>query len=115
MRVLKFAQIDTAVFNPRKLAKFFKAKKESPQLVSVKFTTKNEEEAKKIFTDLKEAIAERTKALYQEQKNVAVFNAEADAPLILQSKPDIVLSILLGLTAGLVIGLTLIFVREYFR
>ncbi len=114
-QVLKSSEVDISLQNIKKLSKFFKVKKESSQLVSVKFSAKTEEEAKKISTRLSEIINERSRALYQEQKNAAVFSAEAGSPLILQSKPNIILSILLGLAGGLVIAITLVFVREYFK
>ena len=99
----------------RSYAKKFTVKKMSAQYVEVKFETNNKEDAEKISTAITEAVESKMKSLEEKSGQEVSFSIESEKPIIIESKPDALLNLIIGLVSGFVLGIFIVFGKEYFK
>lgn len=100
--------------NIKSYTKKFIAKKMSAQYVEVKFKTSDQEDAKKISTATVEALKSKIKNLEENSEQELSFSIESGEPIILESKPNAFLNLIIGLISGLMLGIFAVFGKEYF-
>ena len=93
--------------------KKFTAQKMSPQYVEVKFKSNTREEARKISTATVEIINAKTEKLKETSEQEISFLINSEDPVIIESKPDAILNLIIGLISGLALGIFVVFLRRY--
>ena len=95
--------------------KKFTAKKMSAQYVEVKFKTNSREDAEKISAAIVKITESKIKTLKESSEQELSFSIESGKPIIIESKPNAFLNLIIGLISGFVLGIFVVFGREYFR
>ena len=99
--------------NIKSYTKKFTAKKMSAQYVEVKFKTNNEENAEKISSAVVEVIKSKVKNLGENSEQELSFLVENEKPVIIESRPNAFLNLIIGLVSGFVLGIFIVFGKEY--
>jgi len=107
------AGITTSEKSMRQLAKSFQAVKLSSEIVSVKFSTQTEDEAKKIASAAASVVAEKTKNLNSEARDSNWFKVDMSNSVILKNTQDLRINLAIAALAGLFIGTLLAFGKHY--
>lgn len=107
------AGITTSEKTMRQLAKSFQAEKLSSEIVSVKFSTQTEDEAKKIASIAASVVAEKTKNLNSETRDSNWFKVDMSNLVILKNTQDLRINLAIAALAGLFIGTLLAFGKHY--
>ena len=113
--VYKKAQINFDFENIRSYTKKFKARKMSSQYVEVKFNTPTEEEAEKISRAIVEVINSKAEALKKNSAEEVSFSVIGTDPVIVKDDSNLFLNLFIGFISGLVLGIFIVFWKEYFR
>jgi len=114
VEIYKKAEIDLELTSLRKLRKIFSAYKMSPQYVEVRFKAKNKEEAQKVTNTIPLVLQGKTHELTGAAKDVS-FNIRGANPVIVENIPKPLLNSLIGLISGFVLGVFIVFFKEYFH
>jgi capsular polysaccharide biosynthesis protein len=112
--VYQKAQVDQDFRNIKSYTKKFTAKKMSAQYVEVKFKSNNRQEAEKVSSAIAEAVNSKVKALGENSEREISFSIESGNPIIIESKPSAFLNSIIGLVSGLILGIFIVFGKEYF-
>lgn len=107
------AGIATSEKTMRRLAKSFQAEKLSSEIVSVKFSTQTEDEAKKIASAAASIVAEKTKNLNSEARDSNWFKVDMSNLVILKNTQDLRINLTIAALAGLFAGMLLAFGKHY--
>ena len=94
--------------------KKFIVKKMSAQYIEVKFKTNNKEDAEKISLVIVEVIKSKVENLRENSEQELSFLIENEKPIIIESKPDAFLNLIIGFVSGLFLGFFVVFGKEYF-
>ncbi len=113
--IYKDAGIDPNFKNIKSFTKKFKAKKMSPQYAEISFKTTSRADAGKISSSVIKVINSKTKKLQENSKEEISFKIESGAPVIMESRPDAFLNMIIGLVSGLTLGIFYVFTKEYFK
>jgi len=108
------AKIAHGFKNIKSYTKKFTAKKMSSQYVEVKFKADSREDAEKISAAIVEVIGSKTKTLEENSEQELSFSIESGNPIIVESKPNIFLNLVIGLISGFALGIFAVFGKEYF-
>ncbi len=100
--------------NIKSYTKKFTVNKMSTQYVEVKFKTNSEEDAEKISLAIVEVILFKVKDLGENSEQELSFLIESGTPVIIESKPDAILNLIIGLVSGFALGIFVVFGKEYF-
>ncbi|KKR21402.1 MAG: hypothetical protein UT50_C0008G0002 [Candidatus Moranbacteria bacterium GW2011_GWA2_39_41] len=113
--VLDEAGMNSNVLSLRQLSKTFVAEKLSSQIVSVSFSAKDENSAKKISTAVLEVIGRNTESLNKNQDENTWFAVVAQNPVIVQDRiiPSILL--LASLAMGMFLGFWIVMLKHYLK
>jgi capsular polysaccharide biosynthesis protein len=112
--IYKEAQVDLEFKNIKSYTKKFIARKMSSQQVEVKFKTNAREEAEKISQAVAEVINNKVKILKESSEQEISFSVDSENPVIVESRPDAILNLIIGLVSGLALGIFIVFLRRYF-
>lgn len=112
--IYKEAQVDLEFKNIKSYTKKFIARKMSSQQVEVKFKTNTQEEAEKISQAVVGAINNKVKTLKESSKQEISFSVDSENPITVESRPDAILNLIIGLISGLALGIFIVFLRRYF-
>ena len=96
-------------------ATFFKTRKYSSQNIGVKFRERDEEKATTIAKATLEVISGKVSELNKDAEAESLFEAVGSSPVIIKSEERLVLTTLVSLLAGFILGLFLVYVIHYFR
>ncbi|MDI6778167.1 MAG: hypothetical protein QMD77_03170 [Patescibacteria group bacterium] len=97
----------------RGLSKSFQAEKLSSQLVSVRFSPQNEDEAKKIANAVSAVVSDKTKGLNAEARDPNWFKVDMSDLIVLKNTQDLRLNLALAAFVGLFVGTLLAFGKHY--
>jgi capsular polysaccharide biosynthesis protein len=86
----------------------------SPQYVEVKFKTNTKDKAEKMSSAIIKVINAKVKALSENSEQEISFYIENKNPIIVESKPNVFLNSIIGLVSGLILGIFIVFGKEYF-
>lgn len=114
VEIYEQAEVNLVFRSLRNLRKKFKAYKMSPQYVEVRFKAREKEEAQKISRALPEVLQGKTHELAGAVKDIS-FNIKGATPVIVTNIPKPLLNSLIGLVSGFVLGIFVVFFREYLR
>ncbi len=114
VEIYKRAEIDLGLESLRKLRKKFKAYKMSSQYVEVRFKASQKEEAQKISGVIPSVLQSRAQQLTWDSKDLS-FYIKAASPVIVENKPKPLFNGLIGLISGFVLGIFVVFFKEYLR
>lgn len=92
----------------------FKAKKLSSQNITVKFSSKTEEEAKTLASSLISVVEKKSQTSLETSKKEAVFEIKSADPVIVKRAYDAAITFFAGLITGLVLGILWAMGRNYF-
>ena len=106
--------VDTNAMSLSAFSSRFSAKKMSSQNVVVRFSSKNEQEMKKMSASLVSIISKKAQDSLQTAKNQPVFELKAADPLIVRREYDAALVALAGFLTGLVLGVLWALGKNYF-
>ncbi len=101
--------------NIKSYGKKFTAKKMSPQYTEVKFKTEKRDEAEKISSAIVKVINNKARRIQENSKQEISFKVESGNPVILEAKPDIPVNLIIGLISGAILGIFIVFTKEYFK
>lgn len=105
--------IDSHESTMRALAKSFQAEKLSAELVGVRYSTQNEDEAKKIANSLNAVISGKTKDLNSESRDPNWFKVDMSNLIVLKNQQDLRVNLAIAAIIGLFIGTLLAFGKHY--
>jgi len=108
------AQLNLPDVDMKNMSKLINARKKNPASVIVSMNQADKDTVKKIVDASTSVIAQKTQDL---TKNESIKNIVLDiSPTVVsEKKPATLLNTLIGLAAGLILGLALVFLTEYFR
>jgi capsular polysaccharide biosynthesis protein len=109
------AGISSVSLSMRQLGKIFVPEKLSAQIVSVSFSAKDEQSAKKISEAIAEVIKQNTDSLNENQNEDTWFAVVAQNPVIIQDNVGALIILLASLAMGIFIGFWVVMLRQYLR
>ena len=112
--ILNDAKIDTNTLAENKLAKYFKARRLSSQIVQVDFAAARADLAGNISDSVKKIINAESEKLNAVQKEDAWFIIIGGEPVVRPGKLQSGVVILVSLLAGIFIGLWAVLIKNYF-
>ena len=86
----------------------------SNQHVEVRFKTDTKGESRKISSAVAEIIGEKIKMLKKNSNGEVSFLLASENPIVVSDKPDILLNLFAGFISGLLLGVFVVFWKEYF-
>ncbi len=95
-------------------AKKFTAKKMSSQHIEIKFNSNTKESAEKISSAAVKIINDKIKTLEKNSEEEISFSVSGESPIIVEKNPDALLNLFIGFISGLILGIFLVFGKEYF-
>lgn len=101
--------------NIKSFGRKFTAKKMSPQYAEVKFKTETRNEAEKISSAIVKILNNKAKKIQENSKQEISFKVESGSPVILEARPDAPVNSILGLISGALLGIFIVFTKEYFK
>ena len=107
------AEVKQDFKNIKSYTKKFTAYKMSSQFVEVKFKSNTKKEAKKISMATVEIINAKTKKLKKASEQEISFSINSGNPVVVESKPDAILNLIIGFISGLVLGGFVVFGKRY--
>ena len=107
------SEIDQDFKSIKSYTKKFTAQKMSPQFVEVKFKSDTREEAEKISAATVKIISTKIENLKETSEQEISFLINNGDPVIVESKPDAILNLIIGLISGLALGIFVVFLRRY--
>lgn len=110
----KLADLPTDQEGLKRLEKSIKVRQEAPQLVSLKVTQENGEQAKKFSATLAQAAAERINLLNQTGDKAISVDLLNKEPLVEKNEVPVVVNTLAGVVLGLLAAYIYILLKEYF-
>ena len=113
--IYKEAGVKFPVKNLRKLEKFFKAFKTSPHSVEVKFKSKTKKDAQSIAKTVVSVLKKKTTTISRISQEEIVFSVVGSDPVIVEKKPNLILNTIVGVISGLLLGILIVFGKEYFK
>lgn len=114
VEIYKQAEIDLTLKSLRKLRKKFTAYKMSSQYVEVRFKAKERAEAQEVSRAITKVLQSKTQELTGATKDIS-FSIKGANSVIVENIPKPLLNGLIGLVSGFVLGLFIIFFKEYYR
>jgi len=109
------AEVEHSFKNIKSYTKKFAVKKMSAQYVEVKLKMNNKEDVEKISLAIVEVIKSRIKNLGENSEQELTFLIESGKPVIVETRPDAILNLIIGLVSGFALGIFVVFGREYFK
>lgn len=101
--------------NIRKLSKILKGRKLSPQNVEIRFSSENEEHAKKLVAGLEETLQQKTETINNTSNGSVAFNVVFSEAITKDDSPNVFLNSLIGFALGIIVAFGSIIVLEYFH
>lgn len=92
----------------------FKAKKLSSQNITVKFSSKTEEEAKTLASSLVSVVEKKSQTSLETSKKESVFEIKSADPVIVKRAYDAAITFFAGLITGLALGILWAMGKNYF-
>lgn len=107
--------IDSAKFSLRQLTKMLKPEKLSSQLVSVSFSSADENSAREIADAVSEVIEKNVEMLNENQAEDTWFRVIAQKPVMAKNVGNIWMILVFPMMAGIFIGLWIVMLRHYLK
>ena len=98
-----------------KLSRKFRARQLSSHVARVWFNYKDQEGTDKLAASLVGVVQDRVKNIEKTFQNKPSFGIQTSSPIVVQHKIDPILAGVCGLVSGLLVGIGLAFLFEYFR
>jgi len=95
--------------------KKFTAKKMSSQHIEIKFNSDTKESAEKISSAAVKIMNDKIKTLEKNSGEEIAFSVSGESPIIVEKKPDALLILFIGFISGIMMGVFVVFGKEYFR
>jgi len=109
------AGIDTNKFNIRQLSKIFTAEKLSSQLVTISFSSRDENSARKISSAIANVISKNTDLLNKNQNESTWFEIVAQNPIIVKDSFSGLIIFIASLALGIFLGFWAVMMRHYLK
>lgn len=97
----------------RGLAKTFSADKMSPQIIEVRFSPANPDEAEKIASAIASVVSEKTKALNADARDPNWFKVDSSNLITAKNFQDLRINLLIAGLIGIVLGVFLALIKHY--
>jgi capsular polysaccharide biosynthesis protein len=101
--------------NIKSYTKKFTAKKMSSQHIEIKFNSDAKENAEKISAATVKIINSKVLDLRKNSEDEISFSVSGENPVIVEEKPNSFLNMFIGFISGLILGIFIVFGKEYFR
>jgi len=111
--VYQKAGIPVPQVSQRKLSKTFKAIREEPATINVSLTGTNKEELQKLLNAASLVLQEKTDELGKNSENT--YELAKFTPIVTDNNPNLILNSIIGLFAGLFLGIILTLGLDYFK
>lgn len=109
------AQVDPKISSLEKFVSRFKTKKYSAQNIVVRFSERDKKTTEDVSQAISEVVEEKAATLNQTADNKALFEIQGEKPVIVENKPKVVLSTIIGLITGLFVSIILVYLSHYFK
>lgn len=111
--IYRQAKIDIDGNNIKGLTKKFKAEKMSPHYIELRYTTETEKDANSIAESITKVLDEKASVISAVSQKQTAFTVKSGTPIIMASKPPILINTVIGLIIGLIAGLGFVIIKEY--
>lgn len=111
--IYRQAKIDINGNNIKGLTKKFKAEKMSPHYIELRYTTETEKDANGIAELITKVLDEKASVISAVSQKQTAFTVKSGTPIIMASKPPILINTIIGLIVGLIAGLGFVIIKEY--
>lgn len=101
--------------NIKSIAKIFKAEKLAPHYVEVRYKITSEKEAKQLGDAAVGVLSEKTQLLNDSSQGQNDFIITASQPVVVLTKPPVLVNTTVGLLAGIFIGFFIGLIKDYFK
>ncbi len=115
LEMYELAGIDPQITTTENFTSRFKVKKFSSQNIAVRFSERDEDTAQKIAAAITQIVEGKASAAIQTSDNKAFFEVIGAKPLIVETKPMVLLNMIIGLVGGLLIATSTVYAVEYLR
>jgi capsular polysaccharide biosynthesis protein len=93
----------------------FKTKKYSPQNIVVTYTERDERAARKLADAIVDTVETNAGELNQTAGREALFEVRGSTPVVVENRVNWVLNLGVGLIAGLLVSITIVYIARYLR
>lgn len=107
------AQLNTPSTNISDLTKVINAKKKAPATVTILVNNQNKDTAQALVNSTKNFISQKTQEL-TDKGSIKNIDLDMSKTLVAENKPNVTVNTIIGFVAGLILGLIMIFLAEYF-
>lgn len=112
--IYKKADIPLPEVSQKKLIKIFKAVRKEPATINVSFSGSDKDETEKLINAAAEVMQEKTNELGKADRD-NVYDIIKFTPIVSETTPNLWLNTLIGLLAGLILGVIFVLAIDYFR
>ncbi len=107
------AQLSVPATNISNLTKIINAKKKAPATVTILINDKNSQTAQALVNSTKDFISKKTQEL-TDKGSIKNIDLDISKTLVSENKPNVMINTIIGFVSGIVLGLVMIFLAEYF-
>jgi len=115
LEIYNKAGVDPKINTINSFTSRFKVKKFSPQNIVVRFNERDKQTAEKISESIIMVIGQKSEESNKDAESKSLFQVEGAKPVIVESKPLLWLSTLIGFICGLVISIITVNLILYFK
>jgi capsular polysaccharide biosynthesis protein len=112
--IYKDAGIGYEIDNIDRFTNRFKTSLDSAQSFTVTYNDLSEANAQKIGVSMGKVLGQKALEVNKDSENNSLFSLKASEPVVVVSKLNIYLVIVIGVIVGLVIGTILVYLKKYF-
>jgi capsular polysaccharide biosynthesis protein len=109
------AGVDPKIASIEEISSRFKTKKFSPQNIVVRYKERDRQTADKIGQAIISVTQDKAAAANQTSDQKALFQVIGSKPVIVEKKPSLIMSGVIGLLAGFIISLVLAYFIDFWR
>lgn len=115
LEIYEEAVIDPQISSIEEISSRFKTKKFSPQNIVVRFKEKDNQRAEKLSAAIIKIIQDKSIESNRTSSQKALFEVIGNKPVIVERTPIIWLNSLIGLIAGFIFSVVVVYIIDYLR
>lgn len=112
--IYSLAGLSKPDISSKNLSKLITAQKKPPASVIVNFNSTDKDKVEKLMNAINEFVVNKT-GTWSKEGLMENLHVDYSAPVVIEHKPSILTNMLIGLAAGIVLGLALVFFVDYMK